>query len=310
MENKTSLSLVWEDMKIALRFAVKNFISFFLGMIGVLVVTGLIMGVFMGVVLAAMVIFLGGFPQMVDFITHLAQPFMSSDVVASSGMILAIMVVLMMPLVASFFVAIGALFGMSREIVESDGTSVSGVFVWYKTKFFSLAAGGVLLYLTAMVPSMGMWLLAIIVTQSVVLTGALAGVLASFSFIWLVVTLGMLSMMFPAIIDGESAWQAYKRSIRLSTTYFDRVFATWLSFVVAFLIFGITFSFATPAASPPMGPFVGLIGIIGLVLMIIMLPAMSIALTRLYMILMAEGESEEVESGPNDHVNLSLVGGV
>ena len=52
-----------------------------------------------------------------------------------------------LPFLAPFMVAIGAMFGLGREIVESEGTSAEGVFTWYKKKFFSLAGGGLVLFI-------------------------------------------------------------------------------------------------------------------------------------------------------------------
>ncbi len=310
MEQEFGFSSLIDDLKISIRFAIKNFISFLLGMIGVLIVTALLVGVFMAISLSILTLVLGDFHNLMEFFMDIGSLFATGNVLSSAGVLFTVISLFMMPLAAAFFVAIGALFGMSREIVESDGTTVSGIFVWYRTKFLSLAAGGVLLHITVMIPILVMWYIAIVITQTVTLTGAFVGVLTSMSFIWFVISGGMLSMMFPAIIDGAPVLQAYKQSVRLSLTYFDRVFATWLSFVVMLFLLGSPLNLGMPAMAYYLGPLGAVVSIIIFVFAIILLPALSIALTRLYMMLTAEGEFEDSDISHEEHSDLQLVGGV
>jgi hypothetical protein len=129
--------------------------------------------------------------------------------------------------------------------------------------------------------------------------------------IWFAISTGLLSMLFPSIIDGYSVFESTKRSIRMSIKYFDRVFGVWMTFL---LILGAIF---IPIIAAPFTLGISEIGLgimavymlpAMLFLVFIFLPAMTIGLTRVYMILTADDDyehtPEEDESGP------SFIGGV
>ncbi|MHA2433959.1 MAG: hypothetical protein ACXADO_12075, partial [Candidatus Thorarchaeota archaeon] len=137
-----SLGTLIEDLKVSFRFAFKNVISIFLAMLGVLLVTAVIL-LFMIIFVASPLFFTIGLEAMIDFFVSWVEPFPPVDAAAFLGLLLF----LVLPILAPLFVAFGALFGMAREIVESEGTTAEGVFVWYQRKFFSLAAGGIILFI-------------------------------------------------------------------------------------------------------------------------------------------------------------------
>ena len=314
MKNANFQTII-EDLKISFKFAVKNVISYLLAIFGVLIVSGILLVVVAALVFIPLFFVIGGFENIVIYF----EAFNSIDDIGVTNIALGA-ILFVIPFLAPIFVAFGAMFGMGREIVESEGTSAEGVFVWYKKKFFSLAGGGMILFLVVLGPL----IIALIggtaiygvqfLNMGIIHTGSaslLHPVIFGLLLIWLAVSTGLLSMLFPSIIDGYSVFESTKRSIRMSIKYFDRVFGVWLTFL---LILGVIF---VPIIAAPFTLGMGTIVLIMAVYMLpamlflvfVFLPAMTIGLTRVYMILTAvdddyEHTPEEDESSP------SFIGGV
>jgi len=287
---ESSFGVILDDLRISFRFAARNIISFVLGMLGVLIVTGILIAVIAVIIFVPIVFGLisgMGMEGMIQFFTSFAATWSTPQGAAMLGALL----VLVIPLLGPLFVAFGALFGMAREIVESEGTTAGGVFAWYRRKFLSLAGGGIILFLVVVGPFIPVviWVPSIITGSFV---GPAAAVFAAAFTVWFIVSAGMLSMLFPGIIDGLSALGAAKQSLRLSRRYFDRVFSTWLSFVLI-LLFVLVPSFVVP--------------IMAIVVAFLVLPAMAIALTRVYMIL--TDNLEETDTSQPEGPDFRLVGG-
>ena len=314
MKNASFHTLV-EDVKISIRFAYKNAISYILAILGVLIISVILL-VFVAILIFVPLFFaLNGMEAFVAF-------FESFD--PTSGFEIANLAVgallVVTPLVAPLFVAIGALFGMGREIVESEGTSAEGVFTWYKKKFFSLAGGGILLFAVVLGPLIAALLIGTAIYGASFFnfalissdpTNGLGPILSSLLMVWIAISMGFLSMMFPAIIDGYSVIAAAKKSVRMSLTYFDRVFGIWMSYLVLFAILIIPMVVAPFSASlsEPLMIALGIYAVPAILfLLIIFVPAITIGLTRVYMILTADDDYEETleddESGP------SFIGGL
>ena len=313
-----NFSTILEDLKISFKFATKNVLSFLLGIFGVLIVSGLLI-----VVVAAMVFIPLLFIIGIGNITTFFESFAVLDSVgvaniAFGGLLFAL------PFLAPFMVAIGAMFGMGREIVESEGTSAEGVFTWYKKKFFSLAGGGMILFLVIVGPLMLALLIgtAIYGNQFLSIAVISAGpsniinpLVIGLLLIWFALSTGLLSMLFPSLIDGYSVFESVKRSVRMSIKYFDRVFGIWMAFLLilaALIVPLMVIPFFTSASGPEMVLFMGAMVIYAIPALIILvflyIPALTIGLTRTYMIITADDddhdETLEDEPGP------SFIGGV
>jgi len=303
----TNLRVLLEDLKISFKFAVKNIISFILGMFGVLIVTVLLIAV-LAIVIIVPLFLSGGLWILIDGIAAWIESAQTISGATAFLMILAIVV----PILAPILVAIGALFGMGREIVESEGTSAEGVFSWYSKKFFPLAAVGIIQFLIYIAP---IAILVAILGPTYVGTSemGLASTMIALFAVYLAITSGFLVLSFPAVIDGKSAIGAIKTSIRLSTTYFDRVFSVWLSFLgIALLLF-------IPVIGPPLlalpsmdalaanfGIYTGYALLAGLFTFFVFLPALVIGMSRIYMILVSDNLSdpEIYEDDTLDDVNI------
>jgi hypothetical protein len=315
MKNASFQTLL-EDLKISFKFAIKNIISYVLAIIGVFIVAGLLL-----IVVAAMVfvplVFTMGFQNLTVW-------FESFNLLGTSeGATLALGIFLFaLPFITPFFVAAGALFGMSREIVESEGTTAEGVFQWFKRKFFPLAGGGLVMFLIIAGPIFLISFGAVALFGDQVLniafissgsTTTLSPIISGLGVIWFVLSTGFLTMLFPAIIDGHSVIEATKKSFRMSIDYFDRVIGFWIAFILILVALIMPIILAVFAFPLSFGPGIAAVAIYAIPMAVffafVALPALSIGLTRVYMILTADNEdiisqNEDSETGP------SFVGGL
>ena len=294
-----------EDLKISFGFAVKNIITFILGLIGVLIVTVITFMIGAIIIFIPLFFLSGGIGPMTQFFMALAPLF---DL--TSPALMGVMFVMVIPLLLPVFVAVGALFGMGREIAESSGASAEGVLTWYRRKFFPLAAGGVILFCITLLPIGLMYAIAITLTGGF-LSGLFNGIFTAISLVWIVISLGFLSMTFPAIIDGVPVLEAVKQSIKMSWDYFDRVFSVWISFILIFIGPFVPMGVIPFVVSAPtlQGPFIigalGVFGFIFFILLLIAVPAFVIALSRMYMIL----SGIEIPPPEDQEPAISIVGG-
>ena len=313
-----SFQILLEELKISFKFALKNVISYVLAIIGVFIVAGLLLIVVAAAVFVPLV-FIMGFDNMVLWF----ESFALLGSAEGASVVLGIFL-FALPFITPFFVATGALFGMSREIVESEGTTAEGVFQWFKRKFFSLAGGGLVMFLIIAGPVFLISFGAVAVFGDQVLNIAfissgtattLSPILVGLGVVWFVLSTGFLTMLFPAIIDGHSVIEATKKSVRMSIDYFDRVIGFWIAFVLLLVVFLVPMLVAVFAFPPSFGIGMAAIGIYAIPMAIFLafvgLPALSIGLTRVYMILTADDEDiipedEEPESGSGP----SFVGGL
>jgi hypothetical protein len=305
MVKNATFEVLAEDLIVSFRFAAKNIITFILGLIGVVLVTGLTFIIGVLIIFIPILIFVG-FGPMTEFFISLG-PFFDAMNPAMMGM----MFVLIMPILLPLFVAVGALFGMGREIVESSGASAEGVLTWYRRKFFPLASGGVILFTITLLP-IGLMYATIFTLTRNPLTGPFNGIVSAISIVWIVVSLGFLSMTFPAIIDGVPVLEAVKQSIRMSWDYFDRVFSVWISFILIFVgpfipIIAIPLTMTTTsfAFSPIVLGVMTVAAILFIIILLLAVPAFVISLSRMYMIL----SGIELSPPEDQEPAISMVGG-
>lgn len=319
MEN-ANFQTILEDLKISFKFAAKNVISYLLAIFGVLIVSSILIAVVAAMIFIPLIFFIGSFENLVIYFDSFSS---MSDIGITNIALGAILFGL--PFIAPIFVAFGAMFGLGREIVESEGTSAEGVFVWYKKKFFSLAGGGMILFLVVLGPLILALVGGIAIYGEQFLTmrlmhagpsGMVNPVVFGLLIIWFAISTGLLSMLFPSIIDGYSVFESTKRSIRMGIKYFDRVFGVWITFLLVLgALLGplIIMPFVIDSSGPVLNVMAGFLMLYaipaGLILILLYLPAMTIGLTRVYMIITADDDGyehtpDEEESGP------SYIGGV
>ncbi|MCF2136664.1 MAG: hypothetical protein K9W43_05410 [Candidatus Thorarchaeota archaeon] len=300
-----SFKTLLEDVKIGFKFALRNFISFFLGAIGVILLSLVLLGVIIAIGMGIFFIWAGNIQEFVMWIIQT-----STEMNNTTGMIIVgAIIFVILPILLPVFIAGGAMFGMGREVIESNGTTAEGVFRWYKSKFLTLAAGGTLAFLIVAGPLIVLMTIMGMFSGGVIIDGPLI-LLSVVSTIWLLVSTGMLTMLFPAIIDGQSAVQALRTSLRYGTKYFDRVFSTWFAFVIINVVLMLPMLVLNPVILVGTG-YVSVIisyGVIyGLILVFVFFPAVTITLNRVYLILSGEND------WPIDTIDASdieVVGGI
>jgi len=302
MMKSSSFTILMDDLKASFKLAVNNILSFLLGMIGVIIVTMLLMAAVAIAVVPVVIIFLG-IEGMVNAISQLA-PLMATES-GAAAIIFGVGMLVVLPFLIPFFVSVGALFGMGREIAESEGTNAEGVFSWYSRKFFSFVGGGLIIFLISMLP-LALLMLALIPMHGGSPGGPFAWVLPVGAFIWLTVSLGMLSMTYPAIVDGYSPIEATRISLKMGWTYFDRVFSTLLAFIGIIALLFVPFIVGA-LLNIPLGLFGGYAILASFFSGLVVLPAFIISLNRVYMIL----SGDDITTPPEDeHPDVSLVGGI
>ena len=282
------ISALSKDLYLGFMFAVKHFLSYFLAMLGIIILTVIIIIVVLLFVVVPLVLFVG-LPAIIAWVTSF-----SIEIGTLEGTILiAIILMIVLPLLGPFFVAYGSLYGMSREIIESESTSAESAFSWYRKRALSLAGGGIIHFLISLAPFL-IAIYAIFATTITVPTDAQLRVILPVGFLWVILSNGMLSLTFPGIIDGLSAVGSAKRSVRLCCKSPGRVLGSWSVYVT---LIGV------PIMSIIDDPFFSWIHIIPdaflepytvvivLLLLFIILPAMSITFSRIYLILTAQDES-------------------
>ncbi|MBY8997992.1 MAG: hypothetical protein KGD60_09680 [Candidatus Thorarchaeota archaeon] len=290
----SSHSGLLKDFKVGFTLAIKNILSFGLAMLGILVVTILLLLVILLFILIPVILTLG-LPFLFWFVETIVVGF-----TATSGLALVFLIMfLLLPLLGPFFIALGALFGMAREIVESDGTQAESAFSWYGKRGLSLLGGGILHFIITLAPLIIAFLAISYPTWNPPTNEALRLIIPMI-VVWIVLVNGMLSLTFPGIIDGLSAVRAAARSVRLTCQFPGRVLGAWFIIVLivgALLLpmfneLAFLWSPLLPAALlEPYRP----LAIISLIFIVI--PAVSIILTRIYMILTAKVDATYTQGG-------------
>ncbi|MGY5879971.1 MAG: hypothetical protein RTV31_06950 [Candidatus Thorarchaeota archaeon] len=282
------ISAMSKDLYIGFKFAVKHFLSYFLAMLGILLLTIIMVIVVLLFVVVPLVLFVG-LPTIITWIA-----IFSIEVGTLEGTVfIAIILLIVLPILGPFFVAYGSLYGMSREIIESEATSAESAFSWYRKRGLSLAGGGMIHFLVSLAPFL-IAIYAIFATPIPVPTDETLRMILPVGFIWVILSNGMLSLTFPGIIDGLSAAGAAKRSVRLCCRSPGRVLGSWSVFVTLIGVPIITFiddelfDWIQIVPDSFLEPYTVLIV---LFILFIVLPAMSITFSRIYLILTAQDES-------------------
>ena len=204
-------------MKVSLKLAWRNMLSYFLANLGMAVLAVLFLAI-IAVPLVAVVLLAG--PAAIAG-WGLSMATWSAANMFTAG-IFAFFVVAV-PFVALGFVFFGAIYGMSKEVVETGETKAETAFSWLRHNFLTFAGVGVVLSLIILAPQL---LVVALVTyfSGYVVTGLASFGLSVFIFAYSFITLGLTSMVLPAVVNGKGVQEAVKESFKLATERFDRVF--------------------------------------------------------------------------------------
>ena len=272
-----------ETIRVSTTFTRRYYLSIFLAILGVSVIT---------VFLFLIIIFVGSIPLSVAY-----GPFDEIfDVFDSIGFALdratdieAVGIVLFVgsAMLAPFLIALGALFGMGQEIIESGSVSAEETLLWYRQKFTRLAAGGVAQFLIIIGPIGLEYILAASYYVNQMPDGTIFTILVAIAVFWFLFSSGTLSMVFPSVVDGMTLSSSIRHAIQLARSDFKAVFSIWITFASLGLIL------LGPAIFQEFSDFVMLSGIwynlylllSAITLIMVFLPLYVLSATRTYLII-------------------------
>jgi len=283
----TTFNTIFDDMKTSLKQAYGSALSYFLANLGMLIVMVLLVLLIAIPVAAVAWIALSPFSE--ASMEAMAIWAMNNPLVLGGLGIL-----ILVPLVSMFLVVSGSIYGMSYDLVTTGDTKAETAFSYLRHKFLTFLSTGAVLTIIVVLPPTIAWGLASY-ALSYTITVPISTLLSIFTFVWVFITGGLTSMVFPAVASGKGVQTAVKESFSLSTRYFDRVFGT-LSAIIVLLV--LTFGpavalglalapYTIPAMIPwaflPAIAFVALYTVISAILwLFLFLPMVRIMWVRIY----------------------------
>jgi hypothetical protein len=220
----TTLNTIFNDMKTSLKQAYGSTLSYFLANLGMIIVM-LILAVAIAIPVA-IVAFIALAP-----LTEATWTAMSAWAIANPLAIGSIGVLVLIPVVALFLVVSGAIYGMSYELVTTGETKAETAFSYLKRKFLTFFSTGVILTIFVVLPPTIVWGLTSY-AMGYVITSPVSTLLSIFTFVLVFITVGLTSMVWPAVVSGKGVQDAFKESYSLATRYFDRVFGVLTAIVL------------------------------------------------------------------------------
>ena len=219
---------------------------------------------------------------------------MSAWATANPLVIGGVVVLVLIPLVSMFLVVSGSIYGMSYELVTTGETKAETAFSYLKRKFLTFFATGVMFTIFVVLPPTIVWGLTSY-SMGYVVPSAVTTLLTIFTFVWVFITAGLTSMVWPAVVSGKGVQDAFKESYSLSTRYFDRIFGFLTAIVLLLVVtFGpmIIAAFAMVQVVPPITMLSPLLpAVLGVALwtvvavflwLLLFLPMVRIGWTRIY----------------------------
>lgn len=272
-----------ETIRLGASFTRRYYLSIFLAILGVFAITVslFLLLLFIGSILLSAVY--GPFDEIFDVFDSIGDALAQASDVEAVGIVLFLGSALLAP----FLIAMGALFGMGQEIMESGSASAEEVLLWYRQKFLRLAAGGIAQFLFIIGPIGAEYILAAWYYGDRVPNAASFTILVALAVFWFLLSSGMLSMVFPSIVDGTSVSSSIKHSLGLTWNNLGAVFSIWITFSsLSLLLLG-------PIIFQEFAGFIFLTGaaydlyvvLSGLVLILMLLPVYVLSATRVYLII-------------------------
>lgn len=282
-----SVGTITTDMKSSFRLVKRSFLSYFLAMLGLSILVGII-GAIIALPSVAIAEWVGP-SRLALYGAELTKWAENHPYLAVGGFSL-----LILPVIGLICVVIGALYGISNELVKTGDTRAEHAFQWFKTRFFAFAAAGIIIFVVTVGPPALLALVAVELFGPI--SGLEAALLNAFTFLWMYVTLGVQSMILPSVAEGKGVVEAVKESIGLSISRFDRVFGIWTAysllsvFMLTPLFVWVYMEASHFIATPPTlglaaGVILGWTVIAGLLMSLVVFPSLILAQTRVYAIL-------------------------
>jgi len=226
----TTFNTIYNDMKTSFKQAYHSALSYFLANLGMLIVVVLL--ALLIAVPVAIVAWVALAP-----LSEASMQAMALWAADNPLLIGGLGVLFLIPLVSMFLVISGSIYGMSHDLVTTGDTKAETAFSYLRRKFLTFLSTGAVLTIIVVLPPVIIWGLASYALNYSV-SVAISTLLGIFTFVWIFITAGLTSMVFPAVVSGKGVQTAFKESFSLSTRYFDRIYGT-LSAII--LLLAITF---------------------------------------------------------------------
>ena len=281
----TTFGTIYDDLKTSTKLAWKSMLSYFLANLGMLIVMVLLV-VIVAIPIAAVAWVLFA-PFNEATMTALANWAATNPLLAGGLAIL-----FLIPFISMFLVVSGSIYGMSHDLVTKGETKAELAFSYFRHKFLSFAGTGAVLTIIVLLPPVVAWGLTSY-AMGYAITAPATYILTAFTFVWLYLTAGLTSMVWPAVASGKGVQAAFKESFSLSIQYFDRVYGV-LTAIVLLLVatFGpvilVGLSFAAPVPPVPLTllPALAGVGLYTVVMvflwLLLFLPMVRIAWVKVY----------------------------
>ena len=282
-----------EDFKTSISMAKSKVLTFFLAIIGIFVILGIIF-----VVITLPIGLIAWFMNpSIDFITQWVNAITAWTLLLTGGSMELILsfsfVAFVLPGVSFFVWILGALFGISKEYIETGDTRVENAFTWLRKKFFQLIITGVLISIIILLPAMIIGYLVSAAYGFGDIPFPVDVGLWSVALIYAFIIIGFISFWVPAVCDDVSPFDALKKSIELVRNNFIRVFG-FLAIIVIILVIFIgpiaIYSYylislgqvPNPMTDAVLAALVAWIVFGAFLFLLLLLPATIIGLTRIY----------------------------
>ncbi len=223
---KWNLRSYVETIKLSVHYTRMYYLSIFLAILGVFVITIVL---FLMIVLIGSIplsIYYGPFDEIFDVFDSIGESLDGVNDIAAVGIILFAGSALLAP----FLIALGALFGIGQEVFEGGTATAEEAMLWYRQKFSRLASGGILQFLFIIVPIGIEYIFASYYFPDQMPDTTTFTLLVFIAALWFLFCSGMLSMVFPSIVDGMSVFSSVKNSLKLTWHSPGAVFSIWGTF--------------------------------------------------------------------------------
>jgi len=269
------------------------YLSIFLAILGVFVIT---FALFLLIVLIGSIplsIYYGPFDEIFDVFDAIGDALSGVNDIGAVGIILFAGSALLAP----FLIALGALFGIGQEVFEGGTATAEEVLLWYRQKFSRLASGGIIQFLFIIIPIGIEYIVASYYFPDQMPDATIFTLLVFIAALWFLLCSGMLSMVFPSIVDGMSVFSSIKNSLKLTWHNSGAVFSIWGTFSsLGLLLLGPIiiqeFTDAILLSSPLYDLY---ILAVALVIFLVILPIYVLSASRTYLIISDPNIEEENE---------------
>jgi len=257
----TTYRTILDDMKTSFKQATGSALSYFLANLGMVIVVSLL------ALLIAAPLAIAAWVALAP-ISEVTMIAMRDWALVNPLILGGLGVLVLIPFISLFLVVSGSIYGMSYDLVTTGETKAEAAFSYLKRKFLTFMGTGAILTIIILLPPALVWGLTSY-AMGYTITAALSTLLTIFTFVWVFITYGLTSMVFPAVVSGKGVQAAFKESYSLATRYFDRIFGVLTAIVLLIaatfgpvILAGLTFpAFIQPVAPMTFALFPALVGV-------------------------------------------------